>query len=310
MTTANALNSFQTSDVVSALRHGTLEMQLGPFTARLKGEGAALIDFLQDSYRDVMFRLELSDVTDISLNVCAPSLLRKYFRPQVMPDPGFQVPALPLPRKMSGLAFEMGLNLIVALKCCRLVSFHAGVVGNDTGSIMLCANSGGGKSTLVAALMEEGFRLFSDEFALLDMKEATLVPYPRPVSLKNESIEIVRNLAGSDWVSPALEGTPKGSIAYRRARPMDVADTNRPKPAKLVIFPKFDIEARPYRRELSKAEALMRLIPSSTNFHLLGEDAFQALLKMLDGADTFEISYGTTDSSMQMMRDLIKGAGL
>lgn len=304
------VSSYSSQELSAALKAGSLEVALGPFTARAKGEGKPLRSFLQDTYRDVMVRLSLSDVTDIALDVRAPSLLRKYIRPQVIPDPGFQVPAVPLPKSMSGLAFEMGLNLVVALKCCRFVTFHAGVVANDKGAILMSAESGGGKSTLVAALMEEGYRLYSDEFALLNMPDARLASYPRPVSLKNESIEIVRDFAGGDWVSPVISDTPKGKIAYRRARPEDITEAGETAVTKLVLFPRFEAGVRASARGLRRAEAIMRLIPSSTNYHLLGEQGFNALRKMLDGAEAFEITYGTTDDSMKMVRDLAAKVGL
>lgn len=293
-----------------ALAAGTLEMSLGTFSMRLKGRGRALQDFLLDIYRDTPVRLQLGDVTDVAVHVRPPNLLRGIVRRQVIPDPGFIVPAVPLPKRLSALALEMGLNLAIALKCCRYTTFHSAVVGNEKGAILISAHSGGGKSTLAAALMANGYRLFSDEFGLLDMTSANLWPYPRPVSLKGKSIDIVREFSGSDWVSDKLTGTPKGDIAYRRARPSDIAAANDPLPAKLIVFPVFQEGVAPMAKELTPAEALMKLIPSSTNYHLLGSAAFEALTKMLAGARSYEITYGTTDDSLMMVRDLAAGAGL
>lgn len=309
MTTAIAIAKHDRACIERALKRGTLEMVLGPFSARIAGPEDSLINFLFDTYRDVPVRTELSDVTDLAINVRPPSLFRRYFRPQVIPDPGFQVPAVPLPRQMAPLALEMGMNLVVALKCCRFVTFHAGVVANDKGAIFMCANSGGGKSTLVSALMQDGFRLYSDEFGLLSMSDASLAAYPRPVSLKNESIDIVRTMTGGDWVSPVLSETPKGKIAYRRARAEDIAHANTAK-ARLILFPTFNPAGEHYARQLTPSEAMMRLIPSSTNYHLLGEKAYTALSKMVSGAVAYEMSYRTTEESMTIVRDLAAENGL
>lgn len=310
MTLLQPIAQHTAADVTSALRSGTLEMSLGPFSARIKGAEPALLEFLYDVYRDVPVRLQLSDVTDISLNIRPPSLARRYFRRQVIPDPGFQVPAVPLPADMAALAFEMGLNLVVALKCCRLVTFHAGVVANSNGAILISAGSGGGKSTLVSALMQEGYQLFSDEFGLLDMKEAYLSAYPRPVSLKNESIDIVREFTGEEWISSVLSGTPKGQIAYRRPRPDDIEKAEAQAVPKLIVFPKFNVDGEHFARKITSSEAMMRLIPSSTNYHLLGEPAYHALSKMVLGAKSYEIAYGSTEQSIDIMRDLAAGAEL
>jgi serine kinase of HPr protein (carbohydrate metabolism regulator) len=49
--------------------------------------------------------------------------------------------------------------------------------------VLLSAVSGSGKSTLSAELALNGWRLLSDELALID-SEVKLVPLTRPVSLK------------------------------------------------------------------------------------------------------------------------------
>ncbi len=310
MISAKPLLGYDRVSIVSALRAGTLEMVLGPFAARITGREPALVDFLFDTYRDVPVRTSLSDVPDIAINIRPPSLTRTFFRRQVIPDPGFQVPAVPLPSSMASLAFEMGVNLVVALKCCRLVTFHAGVVTNENVSILISAGSGGGKSTLVSALMEEGYRLFSDEFALLGMSDGLLASYPRPVSLKNESIDVVRELSGSEWISPVLSGTPKGNIAYRRARSQDIESADHCSKTKLILFPRFNVSGEHFANRISSSEAMMRLIPSSTNYHLLGEKAYDALNRMVQGAEVYEIAYGSTEESLTIVRDLAEEAGL
>jgi len=304
------LSDYSASDVAASLVAGTLELELGRISMRLQGKDATLREFLCNVYRDAPSRLVLGDVTDVSIHVRPPNLLRKYIRRQVIPDPGFIVPAVPLPPRLSPLALEMGLNLSLALKCCRFTTFHSAVVGNKKGAILISAHSGGGKSTLASALMTEGYRLFSDEFGLLDFQDAKLWPHPRPVSLKDKSIEIIREMVGDDWVTEKLTDTPKGDIAYRRVRPSDIDAAHDPLAAKLILFPVFREGASPGAKELPKAEALMKLIPSSTNYHLLGAPAFKSLIKLVSGARAYEIVYSNTEQSMMMAHDLAAGAGL
>ena len=294
----------------AALLSGSLEMRLGAFTMQLQFSNRTLFDFLVDIYRDAEVRPELEEVTDVSLTVRAPNLIRKFLRPQVVPDPGFIVPALPLPKRLSPLSFEMGLNLAIALKCCRYVNFHAAVVGNSKGGILISAQSGGGKSTLCAALMTEGYHLLSDEFGLVSLDGKLLNAYPRPVSLKDRSIDIVTELTGRDWISDTYTGTPKGNIAYRRVRPMDVEASMTPVPAKLLLFPIFMKGAPAHVKQLSPSETALRLIPASTNYHLLGEHSFNALAALSNGCQAYEIQYGSTEQSLQIVKELASGAGL
>jgi HprK-related kinase A len=296
--------------LVSALAKGSAEMELGAFTMRLKTRCSDVVSYLKDVYRDAHFRLELGDVPDVSIDVRPPNNWRRFIRPQVIPDPGFIVPAVPLPKRLAPLSLEMGLNLSVALKCCRFVSFHAAVVGNENGAMLISAQSGGGKSTLAAALMNEGYRLFSDEFGLLGLSGDTLNAYPRPVSLKDASISIITELTGHDWISETYKGTPKGDIAYRRVRPLEMEKAHIPASGRLILFPVFNKGMPASARALSPSETMMKLIPSSTNYHLLGEHAFLALTNLVNEAKAYEIHYGSTEDSLMMVKDLAAGAGL
>lgn len=64
-------------------------------------------------------------------------------------------------------ALESDLQLHVAVRSRRFVFVHAGVVGWRGRAILLPGRSHSGKSTLVAALLEEGAAYYSDEYALI-----------------------------------------------------------------------------------------------------------------------------------------------
>lgn len=307
--TQQLLNDLEPSDVKKALKVGTFTLKLGPFSHLVSGYSAPLVDHLYQMYADCYAELSPTDVTEVILNLRAPNMLRHFIRPQVTPDPGFQVPTVPLPRSMAALAFEMGLNLSVALKCCRFVTIHAGVVASEQGAIIMSAESGGGKSTLTAALMCNGYRLFSDEFALVSLNSGDLNPYPRPISLKQESIPIVRALTGDERVSKPLTGTPKGDIAYCRVNKQDLEAAQQTAKARLLLFPKFALGGAPQARKLSPAEAVMRLIPASTNYSLLGEAAFKALLTIVERASAYEITYGNTEHGLELVQELMALGG-
>ena len=61
--------------------------------------------------------------------------------------------------------------------------------------MLLPAPPGAGKSTLCAGLVHRGWRLLSDELALVDMETGLVRGMARPVNLKNKSIEVIRDFA-------------------------------------------------------------------------------------------------------------------
>lgn len=291
-------------DVAAALARGHLVLHLGPFALALRTDNAAARDFLVSMYANCPVSLDQDTMADFSLHVRPPNLLRRFVRRQVMPDPGFYFPSVPLPPRMGPLALEMGMNMAVALQCFRFAIYHAAVVADETGAIVISANSGGGKSTLAAALMQENFRLLSDEFAIMQPGEPLLLPYPRPVSLKNASVDIVRAFAGNDAMSGVLHGTPKGTIGYRRARKSDIAAMHRPARGRLLLFPTFMEGAKAEVKPVEAGDAVMRFIAGSPNYHVLGEAAYTSLMAFADSIRAYDITYGNTADSVALVREL------
>ena len=76
---------------------------------------------------------------------------------------------------------------------------------------------GAGKSTLCAALGLTGWRILSDEHALIQPGTAQVVPLCRPVSLKNESIEVIRSFDPGAIFGPVSKDTHKGTVAHMKA---------------------------------------------------------------------------------------------
>ena len=98
----------------------------------------------------------------------------------------------PTAANLAGPVLEWGLNYCIGKKAHRFVSVHAAVVEKQGRALILSAPSSSGKSTLCAALVYSGWRLFSDEFALIEPSSGLLFPAPRPVALKEAAIEIIR----------------------------------------------------------------------------------------------------------------------
>ena len=303
-----ALGTLPRTEAVRALRAGEMRLHLGPFVTALKTSNRSVTDYFLDIYRDCPVSIGEGELADYYLNVGAPNLLRRFVRRQVLPDPGFHFPTLPLPVHMGPLALEMGMNLSAALQCFRFIMFHAGVVEKGGNAVMIAAHSGGGKSTLTAAMMEAGYRLLSDEFAVLRRDRTALMPYPRPVSLKNASVDVVRQMAGPDAMSAVLTGTPKGTIAYRRARATDIDLMHEEAVPKLLIFPKYIEGEKPELKAVEPADAAMRLIAGSPNYQVLAGAAFDSTMAMMRGLKCFEISYGNTADSVALVEDLFAEA--
>ena len=83
---------------------------------------------------------------------------------------------------------------------------HAGVVQLGSRTAAIPVDSGGGKSTLTAALVLAGLEYLSDEGLCIDYDTGVVEPYPKPISLAHWS----RKALGLD------DGTTNGS-SFERA---------------------------------------------------------------------------------------------
>jgi len=207
---------------------------------------------------------------------------------------------------MGLLAAEMGMNLQMALGQKRYLLLHASSAEKDGRALIMTGESGAGKSTLSALLGERGWRLMGDEFALLDLTDGRLHPFPRAISLKNGAIRVMESEVPANRFGPRLEGTPKGVIRHLRPNAAAIERmSERAKPA-LILFPRFgpQQDARP----MGQAEIFMRLTQASTNYVALGAAGFDALTGLVKSCPAAAIDYPDTETGIGLVEELWRAA--
>ncbi|MBL4802310.1 MAG: HprK-related kinase A [Emcibacter sp.] len=278
---------------------------IGPICSRISIKFPTIQDEFLHIYKGFPF-FEGPEITDYYLTVYARNFFRRYIRPQVAVNTLMNDNFVPLPESMGLLSVEMGLNWQVAYGCKTHILLHAGVVERNGVGVIIPAISGSGKSTLSAGLAYDGARFFSDEFGMLDTVTGDLYPYPRPVSLKNESIAVMKEWVGSDEpFSKEYEGTPKGTICYLRPPQSSLDNMSQPVKPRVVIHPVFDPNAKPDIKILTKTMAFFRLVRSSANYSDIGEPAFHALAKVAEDCISCEITYSTLEEGIQLVDKFI-----
>ena len=176
---------------------------------------------------------------------------------------------------------------------------------------MMPAMSGSGKSTLAAGLSYRGWQLHSDEFGLFDVETGELVPYPRAVSLKNQSIPVMKNWVREvddnymDYFSDEYHGTPKGTICYMCPPASSIEKMHKRTKPNVVILPVYDATAEPEIRSITKTMAFFRLVMSSANYGDVGKDAFLSLSKIIDNAHVCEIIYPTLEDAVNLVEKFV-----
>src|SRR5262249_32235391 len=125
---------------------------------------------------------------------------RRWVRPQCVFRFDGISPFKPLPYGHAVPVLEWGLNWFIANHAHQYLMIHAAAIERHDRRALLPGSSGAGQSTLCAALVGRGgWRLLSDELTLIDLASGMIVPIARPISLKNESIAVIR-----DFLSDAV----------------------------------------------------------------------------------------------------------
>jgi len=94
------------------------------------------------------------------------------------------------PRLLEGYTYEGVLNAIVASVQSHFL-IHAGVVSWNGEGIILVADGGHGKTTLVLELIRRGFQFLSDEMAALGRADGQVHPFPRSLRIRPGTLELV-----------------------------------------------------------------------------------------------------------------------
>jgi HprK-related kinase A len=161
---------------------------------------------------------------------------------------------------------EWAINWQIMLYLPRYYQIHAGVLNANGQGVVFPASPGSGKTTLTAGLVQRGWKYFSDEFALIDPRSLDLYPFPKALCIKQGSFDTLESL-GVDMHSRRhyLKGK-KGCVALvspHELAPDPIAESC---PVRHVVFCNYQPDTRPTMREISRADAVIRLNQQSFNF--------------------------------------------
>jgi len=283
----------------------SFRLTVGPVAFRIGSQWRAPVEQLRRLYSGYP---EPDGVCDFTVRLEAERPWRRWLRPSVAIRGDYVLPdAAPLPLAQGLLAAEMGMNLQMALGQKRFLLLHAATVERDGRAFLLTGHSGAGKSTLAALLGEQGWRFMGDEFALLDLEAGLLHPFPRAVSLKNESLGLFDRVDPAR-LGPVLTGTPKGRIRHLRPNREAVERMAEPARPVMILFPRFGRDLQPTVRDVGAAEAFMRLTQASTNYVALGERGFDALTRLVATLPSKAIDYADTGQADKLVETLWSGA--
>ncbi len=276
-----------------------LKVQLGPFAVNMRVELPSLVSLLHELYRG--YPLAPPDViTDFDVGVRRCRRLR-WGRSQAQFLVDGRPPFWPVPAAHALPTLEWGLNWCVATRSHHFLMLHSAVVERGGAAALFPAWPGHGKSTLCTALVHSGWRLLSDEFGLVRPEDGAVVPLPRLIPLKNESIDVIRRFRPEAFIGPSVDGTKKGTVAHVRPPEDSLRRTLEPARPRWLVFPRWVAGSPLLLEPMDKGQAFLMVATNAFNYEVLGELAFNMVSAMVRQCDCYSLAYSDLDEAMDAM---------
>ncbi len=283
-----------------------LRLRTGPFVASIRSPLPEVAESVATLYAGYPLA-HAHEFVDFHVAVKRPAGLRKLWKPQSVFELDGREPFNPLPGNQGFPLLEWGLNWCVYGICHQYLIAHAAVLERGGRALILPAPSGSGKSTLCAGLLFRGWRLLSDELALLCPQTGRLVANPRPVSLKNESIRVISEFAPEVRFGSRVTETSKGVVAHFAAPRAAVEAANQDAAPAWLVFPRYRAGSPARLSPLERSRAFMHLVENAFNYPVFGAEGFELLGSVVDRCGCFEFEYSDLSQAAELFTRLADG---
>lgn len=279
------------------LRGPGLVLRTGPFVYRIRSDVPIVAEELARLYAAYP-RARADGFIDFEVEIARSRGWRRWLRPQSRFRFEGTQSFEPLPMAHGFALLEWAMNWCVSSHVNHHLLIHSAVLERGGRSVILPAPPGSGKSTLCAALAHRGWRLLSDEIAVVPLGAPGLLPIARPVSLKNASIDVIARFCPEARFSRPALGTAKGTVAHMQAPDEHVRRMDEAAPAAWIVFPRWRADAPARLEPRSRAQTVVELAGNCFNLPTLGLAGFQRLGDLVDGCACHDFEYGRLDDAI------------
>jgi HprK-related kinase A len=293
--------------LVTLLANTGLPIQLGPFNINIRSNLSKLAQILYELYAQYPL-IPAETFIDIHVEVSWKRGLRRWIKPQISFLVDGRSPMAPYTPEHAFPALEWGINWCIATRAHQFLMLHSAVVERGGLAMLLPAAPGHGKSTLCTALAHSGWRLLSDEFGLVRLTDGLLLPLPRLIPLKNESIDVIKRFRPEAVFGPAFYGTRKGTVAHVRPPADSIQRMHEPARPRWFVFPRWVKDAPLTLQPLPKSQAFLMVATNAFNYEVLDEAAFRQVVAMVEASDCYTLVYSDLDEALAALDALARTA--
>lgn len=292
------LKDASVTEITAWLRRDGLGLRAGPFWFKIHSNTGYFTAPFSALYRDYEIDPACA-LPDFHVSVQRALWFRHVLRPQIQFRHDGDRDFHPMSGPEAAVMFEWGLNWCISTHAHHYLILHAAVVARGDDALLLSAVSGSGKSTLTAALIHHGWRLLSDELALVDLTSGLVWGLGRPVNLKGTSIDVIQELVPAAEMVGRARSRYKGDVALMRAPTAAIAEIDRPAKVRWIIQPTYTGRTQAKFLTVSGAQMLLSLADNCFNYEVLGETGFNTLGRLVANAGRYQYFYGDAGDAVE-----------
>jgi HprK-related kinase A len=296
------LSHLSADDFNHRLTRGELPLRVGPYIYNVQSNLPSVAAGIKTLYAD--FKLaDPGEFVDYNVAILRSGLLQRVRDEAEFLFDG-KSPFDTIPTGQAYAFLEWGMNWCVSLHTNEYLKLHAAAVSRSNTAIIMPGVPGAGKSTLCAALGLSGWRILSDEHAMIPPNTAEIVPLCRPVSLKNESIDVIKSFSSGAIFGPVSKKTHKGVVVHMKADLQAESHDTKNVQAQAMIFPRY---ARDEPQKLSprrRTDSFILAAYHSFNYSLLCEAGFEAMRTLIENVDCYDLVYHDLDWAVKTVNDI------
>jgi hypothetical protein len=206
-------------------------------------------------------------------------------------------------------------NQLVSTGTDRFLQLHAGAVVLDGATVLLPASMNSGKSTLTTGLVVAGARYVTDETVAVDLHRATVLAYPKPITLDPGSWEHFAGLEprfvrdhpqlvhGKWYVRPDAIRADAAVAPGSAPDGTPVADL----PVGAIVFPAYAPDRPTAIDRIEPVAAAAALAANAFNLVALGQPAVDLVARLASTSPCWSLSAADVDTAVAAIADAATG---
>lgn len=193
------------------------------------------------------------------------------------------------------------INRTVCFETHHRLMVHAAVAAVDGRAVVMPGPQESGKTTLVAALVADGFGYLTDEAAAFEPATGAIEAYPKWLSMKAGSWPLFAHLRPE--LAPALApfATAQWHLDPEAIRPGAVVPAAEPA---WLIAPRYQPGAATALEPMTRAEALATLAGEAFNLARVGQDGFSTLAGVVRRSRCWRLTTGDLAGAVAAVRSV------